>query len=125
MNIVDSSGWLEYFSGTKRSGLFSEAIEKTDKLIVPTISLYEVFKKIYLERDENSALRAIAHMQQGTVIDLDASISIFAAKLSRDRKIPMADSIILATARKYKATLWTQDENFIGLDRVKYFPKKQ
>ncbi|EMO31763.1 type II toxin-antitoxin system VapC family toxin [Leptospira santarosai] len=125
MNIVDSSGWLEYFSGTKRSGLFSEAIEKTDKLIVPTISLYEVFKKIYLERDENSALRAIAHMQQGTVIDLDASISIFAAKLSRDRKIPMADSIILATARKYKATLWTQDEDFIGLDRVKYFPKKQ
>ncbi|EKO33176.1 type II toxin-antitoxin system VapC family toxin [Leptospira santarosai] len=124
MNIVDSSGWLEYFSGTKRSGLFSEAIEKTDKLIVPTISLYEVFKKIYLERDENSALRAIAHMQQGTVIDLDASISIFAAKLSRDRKIPMADSIILATALKYKATLWTQDENFIGLDRVKYFPKK-
>ncbi|WP_016756350.1 type II toxin-antitoxin system VapC family toxin, partial [Leptospira santarosai] len=71
MNIVDSSGWLEYFSGTKRSGLFSEAIEKTDKLIVPTISLYEVFKKIYLERDENSALRAIAHMQQGTVIDLE------------------------------------------------------
>ncbi|EMM78534.1 type II toxin-antitoxin system VapC family toxin [Leptospira santarosai] len=124
MNIVDSSGWLEYFSGTKRSGLFSEAIEKTDKLIVPTISLYEVFKKIYLERDENSALRAIAHMQQGTVIDLDASISIFAAKLSRDRKIPMADSIILATALKYKATLWTQDEDFIGLDRVKYFPKK-
>ncbi|MDI7220646.1 type II toxin-antitoxin system VapC family toxin [Leptospira santarosai] len=124
MNIVDSSGWLEYFSGTKRSGLFSEAIEKTDKRIVPTISLYEVFKKIYLERDENSALRAIAHMQQGTVIDLDASISIFAAKLSRDRKIPMADSIILATALKYKATLWTQDEDFIGLDRVKYFPKK-
>ncbi|EIE01157.1 type II toxin-antitoxin system VapC family toxin [Leptospira licerasiae] len=124
MNIVDSSGWLEYFAGTKRSALFSEAIEKTDKLFVPTISLYEVFKKIYLERDEDSALRAIAHMQQGTVIDLDASISIFAAKLSKDHKIPMADSIILATARKYNAILWTQDDDFIGLDGVKYFPKK-
>ncbi|WP_367899204.1 type II toxin-antitoxin system VapC family toxin [Leptospira sp. WS58.C1] len=124
MNIVDSSGWLEYFAGTKRSDLFSEAIEKTDKLLVPTISLYEVFKKIYIERDEDSALRVIAHMQQGAVIDLDASISIFAAKLSKDHKIPMADSIILATARKYNAILWTQDEDFIGLDGVKYFPKK-
>ncbi|MCR1795663.1 type II toxin-antitoxin system VapC family toxin [Leptospira sp. WS58.C1] len=124
MNIVDSSGWLEYFAGTKRSDLFSEAIEKTDKLLIPTISLYEVFKKIYIERDEDSALRVIAHMQQGTVIDLDASISIYAAKLSKDHKIPMADSIILATARKYNAILWTQDEDFIGLDGVKYFPKK-
>ncbi|MCR1795934.1 type II toxin-antitoxin system VapC family toxin, partial [Leptospira sp. id769339] len=87
-------------------------------------SLYEVFKKIYIERDEDSALRVIAHMQQGTVIDLDASISIYAAKLSKDHKIPMADSIILATARKYNAILWTQDEDFIGLDGVKYFPKK-
>ncbi|PJZ70821.1 VapC toxin family PIN domain ribonuclease [Leptospira perolatii] len=124
MNIVDSSGWLEYFAGTKRSDLFSEAIERTDKLLIPTISLYEVFKKIYIERDEDSALKAIAHMQQGTVIDLDASISIFAAKLSKDHKLPMADSIILATARKYSAMLWTQDEDFNGLDGVKYFPKK-
>ncbi|RHX94265.1 VapC toxin family PIN domain ribonuclease [Leptospira yasudae] len=124
MNIVDSSGWLEYFAGTKRADLFAEAIEKTDKLLVPTISLFEVFKKIYLERDENSALKAIAHMQQGRVIDLDTSISILAAKLSKDRKIPMADSIILATAYQHDAVLWTQDEDFKDLVGVNFFPKK-
>ncbi|AJR16673.1 type II toxin-antitoxin system VapC family toxin [Leptospira interrogans] len=124
MNVVDSSGWLEYFAETKRAEYFAGAIEKTESLLVPVITLYEVFKKILLERGEDNALRAIAHMQQNKVVGLDASLAITAAKLSCDHKMPMADSIILATARQYNAILWTQDDDFKGLHGVNFFPKK-
>ncbi|EMY68407.1 type II toxin-antitoxin system VapC family toxin [Leptospira vanthielii] len=124
MNVVDSSGWLEYFSGTSRANLFAEAIEKTEILIVPSLSLFEIFKKVYKERGEDLALKMVAHMQLGTVVNLDSRISIYAAKISVEKSIPMADSIIYATAQLNKATLWTQDNDFQGLPGVKFFEKK-
>lgn len=124
MNVVDSSGWLEYFSGTNRANLFAEAIEKTEILIVPSLSLFEIFKKVYKERGEDLALKMVAHMQLGTVVNLDSRISIYAAKISVEKSIPMADSIIYATAQLNKATLWTQDNDFQGLPGVKFFEKK-
>lgn len=123
MNVVDSSGWLEYFGGTNRANLFSEAIEKTETLIVPSLSLFEIFKKVYKEKGEDLALKIVAHMQLGTVINLDSRISIYAAKISVEKSIPMADSIIYATAQLNKATLWTQDNDFRGLAGVKFFDK--
>jgi len=124
LNVVDSSGWLEYFAGSDRANLFAPVIENPGKLIVPCICVYEVFKKVLIERDEDSALVAIAHMHQATLVDLDSRIAIFAATLSKELKLPMADSIILATARLNGAILWTQDEDFHSIDGVKYFPKK-
>jgi predicted nucleic acid-binding protein len=123
MNLVDSSGWLEYFANDKNADFFAGAIEKTEDLIVSTQNLYEVFKKILLQRDENSALQAIALMQQGTVIDVDSSISLLSAKQSIDLKLPMADSIILVTAQVSKATLWTQDSDFKNIPGIKYIQK--
>ena len=124
MNLVDSSGWLEYFANDKNADFFAGAIEKTEDLIVSTLNLYEVFKKILLQRDENSALQAIALMQQGTVIDVDSSISLLSAKQSIDLKLPMADSIILVTAQISNATLWTQDSDFKNIPGIKYIQKQ-
>jgi len=123
MNLVDSSCWLEYFAGTQLSEKYARAIEDTENLIVPTISLYEVFKRVLSQTNEDSALQAIAQMQQARVVSATPSIALAAAVLSLQHKLPMADSIILATAREAGATLWTQDEDFKGIDGVKYFPK--
>ena len=123
MNVVDSSLWLEYFSGTEAGNIVSEIIENVDALIVPTITLYEVFKKLLLETTEDDALFAIAHMKQGNVIGLNDELALSAAKISNDNKIPMADSIIYATSIKFNSILWTQDKHFINLDSVKYFKK--
>jgi toxin FitB len=120
MNIVDSSGWLEYFANGTHADFFSQPIEDTDSLIVPTISIYEVFKRILQQLNETEALNAIAFMQSGKIIDLSSPIALHAARISDDLKIPMADSIMLATAREYDAILWTQDSDFEGLDGVEY-----
>ena len=123
MNIVDSSCWLEYFGGSTIAELVSDPIEAIDSLIVPSITLYEVFKKLLIEKDEDSALLAVAHMKQGQVIELDSDLSIYSAKISREYRLPMADSIIYATTKKYNCTLWTQDKHFKELKGVKYFEK--
>ncbi len=123
MNLVDSSGWLEYFADGKNADFFSGAIEDTDNLIISTINLYEIFKKILQQRDENSAFQAIALMQQAKVVDVDSSISLLAAKQSIDFKLPMADSLIFATANAYNATLWTQDSDFKDISGIKYIKK--
>jgi len=120
MNIVDSSGWLEYFADGPNAGFFAPAIENLAELIVPTISLYEVFKRVLQQKDESQALKAVALMEQGTVVDLDAALALSAAKLSFDSKLPMADSIMLATARAFNAVLWTQDVDFEGMEGVRY-----
>ncbi|WCL50813.1 type II toxin-antitoxin system VapC family toxin [Leptospira sp. GIMC2001] len=125
MNVVDSSGWLEYFSGSSRSDLFAEAIEKTNELLVPSISIFEIFKKVCKEHGEDKALKIVAHMQQGRVIDLDSRIAIYAAKVSINKNIPMADSLIYSTAYLNNAILWTQDNDFRGLEGVKFFNKKK
>jgi len=123
MNLVDSSGWLEYLSDSKYAKNFASAIENTDELIVSTINIFELYKKVLLERDENTALQVIALMQQANVIEVSSSIAIQAAKFSYEHKIPMADSIIYITAKVYDAIVWTQDSDFKDLDGVKYFKK--
>ncbi len=118
MNIVDSSGWLEYFGNGPNAGFFSEPIERGDELLVPTISIFEVFKRVLQQKDETDALRAVAFMYTGLVVDLTDSLALHAAKVSHELKIPMADSIMLATAREYGAVLWTQDADFEGFEGV-------
>ena len=123
MNLVDSSGWLEYFADGKNSKVFAPVIQNPEELIVSTINLYEVYKKILIERDEMSSIEAIGIMQQARVIDVDASISIEAARISQEMKIPMADSLIYATAKQNDAIVWTQDSDFKNLDNVKFIKK--
>lgn len=122
MNIVDSSGWLEYFAKGANGEQFAPVIQNTGELVVPTITMYEVFKRVALLRDEEEALKAVALMSTGRVVDLTMEIALSAAGLSIDHHLPMADSIILATAHMHDATLWTQDEHFAGLDKVIYIP---
>ena len=124
MNVVDSCGWLEYFANGGNAEFFAPAIEDTATLIVPAISLFEVFKRILQQRSEHEALRAVALMQQGRVIVLDEILSLSAAKLSFDLKLPMADSLMLATARAHGATLWTPDDDFSGIPGVRDIKKK-
>ncbi|KPK91055.1 MAG: twitching motility protein PilT [Anaerolineae bacterium SM23_ 63] len=123
MNIVDSSGWLEYFTDGPNAEFFAPAIEKPDELLVPSLSLYEVFKRVLQQRDEGEALRAVTFMQQGSVVDLDSRIALSAAKISVDLGLPMADSIMLATASQHEATLWTQDADFEDIEGVRYCKK--
>lgn len=123
MNVVDSSGWLEYFADEANADFFAEAIENIEELLVPVISIYEVFKRVYQQRGEGDALQSVAMMEQGQVVELDRTLALSAAKISIDLKTPMADSIILATARSYKATLWTQDVDFKGIEGVQYIEK--
>jgi len=124
MNVVDSSGWLEYFADAPNADFFASAIENVSELIVPSISVYEVFKRVLQQRDEDNALQAIAAMQQGQVVNLNTTIALSAAKTSVQLGLPMADSIILVTARAYSATLWTQDSDFEGVDGVRYIEKR-
>lgn len=123
MNVVDSSAWLEYFADGPNASYFAAAAERTRDLLVPSLTIYEVFKRVLQQRDEGAALRAVAVMQQGTVVDLDAQVAVAAARLSRDTRLPMADSIVLATARLHGATLWTQDADFERLPGVRYHPR--
>ncbi len=124
MNVVDSSGWLEYFAEGPNADFFAVPIEDTPHLVVPTISIYEVFKRILQQRGERVALQAVSAMMQGTVVELDARLAMNAARLSLELGIPMADSIILATARAYKAILWTEDADFKDLEDVRYVEKR-
>ena len=123
MNVVDSSGWLEYFADAPNADFFAPPIENTKELLVPAISLYEVFKRVLVQRGEDAALQAIAQMQQGHVVELDSTLALRAAKVSVDLKLAMADSIILATARQHEALVWTQDADFKGLEGVRYKAK--
>ena len=123
MNIVDSSGWLEYFSGGSNSEHFLSPLQEPSSLIVPTITIYEVFKVVLREVGENEALQAIAAMEKGTVVELTASIAMNAAKISMQNNLPMADSIIYATAISHNCIIWTQDADFENLQQVKFFPK--
>lgn len=123
MNIVDSSGWLEYFSGGPNSDKFEIPLKNPSSLIVPVITIYEVFKVVLRETGENEALQVIASMQKGSVIDLNTSIAINASRISLKYSLPMADSIILSTAQSYGCVIWTQDSDFENLPNVNFFPK--
>lgn len=125
MNVVDSSAWLEYFANGPNAGAFASAIQATEELVVPSITLLEVFKRVYQQRGEGPALQAVALMQQGAVVDLDAPLALTAARISADGKLALADSVVLATARRFDATLWTQDADFEGLPGVRYRAKSR
>jgi len=120
MNVVDSSAWLEYFADGPNADFFAPAVEAVDRLLVPAVCCFEVFKKILRERGEGEALQAAALMRQGRVVPLDEGLALEAAKLSVIKKLPMADSIVLATAWSRRAVLWTQDADFEGMDSVQF-----
>lgn len=123
MNLVDSSGWLEYLTDGKNAKFFASVIENTDELLVSPINIYEIYKKVLLEKNDNYALQVVGLMQQAKIIEVSSSIAIQAAKFSYEYKIPMADSIIYKTARMNEAIVWTQDIDFKDLEGVKYFKK--
>ena len=123
MNVVDSSAWLAYFADEPNAQHFASAIESPDSLIVPSITLLEVFKKVAQQRGEGVALQYVAVMQQGRVVALDAGLALLVATLGARHKLPLADSIIYATAQQGNALVWTQDADFEGLENVKFFSK--
>jgi len=125
VNLVDSSAWLEYFAGGPNAGFFAPAIEAVGKLVVPTIVLLEVFKRVRQQRGVGDALQVTAVMQQGNVVDLDAPLAISAAELGLAHRLPLADSVILATARRERVVIWTQDADFEGLEGVRFRPKER
>lgn len=124
MNIVDSSGWLSYFADEPHAKHFHKPLNDPSSLVIPTVTLYEVFKVVLRESKENEALQAVAAMQKGKVVGLTPSLAITASKLSLKHNLPMVDSIILATAREHEAVVWTLDSDFKNIGGVKYFPKK-
>ena len=124
MNLVDSSAWLEYFADGPNAAFFSPAIEKAADLVVPTIVVFEVYKRVRQQRDRHAALQAIATLRTGRIVDLSITLAIAAAAISHSEKLPMADSIILATARAENAVIWTQDADFERITRVKFRAKK-
>jgi len=123
MNVVDSSAWLSYFASDNNAAVFAEPIEALSELLVPSITITEVFKHVLLHRGEEAALIVTAHMKQGNVISLDSELALNAGKFGVLHKLPLADSIIFATAYKYSAVVWTQDKDFEGLDNVRFVPK--
>jgi predicted nucleic acid-binding protein len=123
MNLVDSCGWLEYFADGPNADFYAAVLEDTGSLIVPTICILEVFKQVFQQKSEDAALQAVAAMHQGLILPLDASLALRAARISSDLKLPLADSVILATARTYLGVIWTQDAHFKGLEGVRYIEK--
>lgn len=123
MNVVDSSGWLEYFANGPNADFFAPPIEDHAHLVVPTLSLYEVFKRVMQQRGRRDALQVIAQMRQGQVVDLDETTALEAATLSLQHHLPMADSVMMATAQLNQATLWTQDADFADIPGVQYRTK--
>ena len=124
MNLVDSSGWLEYFADGPNAEFFAPPIEDTERLLVPTICVLEVFKRVMQQRGEQAALQATAIMQQGHLVGLDVATAVFAATLGLQARLPLADSVVMATARAHNAVVWTQDADFEGLEDVRFRKKR-
>jgi toxin FitB len=124
MNVVDSSGWLEYFADGPNADFFSKPIQDLSKLVVPTLSIFEVFKRIAQQRGEGDALQAVAVMQQGTILDLTLPLALDSARISLETNLPLADSVMLASAQSCSAMFWTQDSDFQGMEGVRYVKKK-
>ncbi|MBC8255140.1 MAG: type II toxin-antitoxin system VapC family toxin [Ardenticatenia bacterium] len=124
MNLVDSCGWLEYFADGPNADFFAPAIENLAELEVPWLCLFEVFKRVLSQRGEGDAFQAVAVMRQARVIDLDTALALSAASLSARLSLPMADSVVLATARAHDALVWTQDAHFKRIDGVEYIERR-
>ena len=125
MNLVDSSAWLEYFGAGPRAGQFARVIEDVESVLVPTIVLVEVCRRVIHQRGEDEALQAAALLHQGQVVDLDSGLALSAAQLGIVHKLPLTDSIILATAKQFGATIWTMDGDFEGIPNVQYFARRR
>jgi len=125
MNLVDSSGWLEYFADGPNAPVFAKALRDTDQILVPSVCLYEVYKVVLRQRGPSAALQAVALMRQGRIVESDEQIALLAAELSLKHKLPMADSVILATARVHAAYVWTQDADFDGIENVTLVPESR
>jgi len=125
MNVVDSSGWLEFFADGPNADFFAQPIQDAKNLIVPTLSMFEVFKRVAEQRGEHDALQAVAVMQQGTVVELTLALALDSARTSLGRRLPMADSVMLATAEAFGAVFWTQDADFSDVEGVKYIVTKR
>ena len=123
MNVADSSAWLEYFADGPNAKYFANVIENPNELLVPTITLLEVFKRVSQQRDESRALQYIAIMQQSKLVELSSALALSAAAFGLRYRLPLADSIIYATARQANALVWTQDSGFEGLEGVQFWPK--
>ena len=123
MNLVDSSGWIEVLADAPGADFFVSVLGSFEELLVPRICMVEVARYFYRERGEHEALQAMAQMRQGTVVDIDDPILMGAAQLGKEHRLPLADSLVLATARAYEAVVWTQDSDFEGLEGVRYTPK--
>jgi predicted nucleic acid-binding protein len=125
VNLVDSSAWLEYFADGPNAGFFESPITRKSELIVPTVVIFEVCKRVLQQRGEEEVLSAVSVLHGGTIIALSAELAVLAAGLSYELKLPMADSLILATAQAHNAVIWTQDADFRGLPNVKFRPSKR
>jgi len=123
MNIVDSSGWLAYFADEPSAQHFQIPLQDMESLVVPSITIYEVSKVVLRESGENEALQVVAAMQKGSVVALTSRLAIAASRTSLKYRLPMADSIILATAKDSNATIWTQDIHFENIPGVNFFQK--
>lgn len=123
MNVADSSAWIEYLIDGPNADPFERVIIDRATLIVPTIAVFEVYRWMLRERGAEHADAAVAVMTESTLVDLDIDLAIDAADLAGIHKLAMADSIILATARRFEATLWTQDMDFKDLDNIRYLPR--
>lgn len=116
--VVDSSGWIEVFTDGRQAEHFLALMADERSLVVPAISIFEVFKWVLREHGEAQAIQAATVMQRGQVVDLDSRLALAAAQLSHSLQLPMADSIILATARDHQARLHTMDSDFRGISDV-------
>ncbi len=123
MNVVDSCGWLEYFADGPNAEHFAEPLEEIGALVVPSICIYEVFQRLLQQRGRTGALAAVAAMRQATIVPLTDTLAMEAAALECELRVPLADSVVLATARAYNATLWTQDAHFGSIPGVRYFAR--
>lgn len=125
MNLIDSSAWLEYFADGPNASFFARAIEQSSAVVVPTIVIFEVYKRLRAQRDERTAVHAVALLRQGRVVPLTTELAMNAAALSVANRLPMADSIILATAQATEAVPWTQDSDFAKIAGVKFRARKE
>lgn len=124
MNVVDSCGWLEYFADGENADFFAPVLEDTEHLLVPSLSVFEVCKRVALQRGEDAARRAADFMAQGIPLSLGFDTALAAARYSAQHRLPMADSIILVSAREQGAVLWTQDADLKGHEGVMYREKR-
>ena len=123
MNVVDSSGWVEYFQDSPQADLFAMAIEKRDQLLVPTIALFEVHKVLSRSLAADLVDRCLDVMRLGRVLDFTDARAVAASRVSRQHRLALADAAMYSMALEHRATFWTQDIDYDGLGSVRYFAK--